>query len=64
MVNRLVLDTPSRFAHEPVIGMTLTQAIGALKWKWRLIGSAAYQFLPDELADSPLLERVTAASTA
>jgi len=39
----------------PRIGVTLTKTLGASTWQ--LIGSAEYQFLPDELADSPLLER-------
>ncbi|MDG2524251.1 MipA/OmpV family protein [Stenotrophomonas sp. HITSZ_GD] len=38
----------------PHVGLSLTQALGTSKW--RVIASAEYQFLPDELADSPLLE--------
>lgn len=39
----------------PRVGVTLTHAIGSSKWQ--LLGSAEYQFLPNELTDSPLLER-------
>ncbi|MET0290507.1 MAG: MipA/OmpV family protein [Pseudoxanthomonas sp.] len=37
----------------PRVGLTVMHPLGA---KWQLIGSAEYQFLPNTLQDSPLLE--------
>lgn len=38
----------------PRVGLTMTHSFESRKWQ--LLGSAGYQFLPDELRDSPLLE--------
>ena len=38
----------------PRIGLTVTYPVQSMKWQ--LLGSVGYQFLPNELRDSPLLE--------